>query len=198
MNSKNLFFLIGLIFIHLVNISASEIDSIYVDEIKREYLLHIPASYTDTDSVPLFIGLHYLGSNGSQFESSTKFSVLADKHNFIAIYPNGIGGSWNGGGCCNPAVSQNIDDVKFISEIIDTMKAKYNIDSTRIFVGGFSNGSIMAYRIANELSEKISAVGCVSGQSFQDIINPANSVPIIHFHAMNDNSVNFNGGIYDS
>ncbi len=198
MKSENLFLLFGLVILPILNISAGEIDSIYIDETKREYVLHVPASYTGNDSVPLFIGLHFLGSNGSQFETSTKFSELADKHNFIAVYPNGIGGSWNGGGCCNPAVNQNIDDVQFISQLIDTLKANYTIDSSRIFVAGFSNGSIMAYRLANELSDKVAAVGCVAGQSFQDEVNPANPVPIIHFHALDDNAVNFEGGTIES
>jgi poly(3-hydroxybutyrate) depolymerase len=55
----------------------------------------------------------------------------------------------------------------------------------------------MAYRLANEISGKIAAVGCVSGQSFQDVISPSAKVPIIHFHALDDNSVNFDGGTID-
>lgn len=198
MKTINLILVPILLLFSPIYLIASEVDTLIVDKNERVYFLHVPESYTGNDSVPLLIGLHFLGSNGSQFESSTQFSVLADKHNFIAVYPNGIGNSWNGGGCCNPAASQHIDDVKFISELIDTLKESYNIDSARIFVAGFSNGSIMAYRLANELSEKISAVGCVSGQSFQDEINPSRSVPIIHFHALDDNSVNFNGGTLDT
>ncbi len=172
----------------------AQYDTIDVEGIKRTYKIAVPDSYTGTDSVALVIGLHHLGSNGSQFETMTGFSILGSQENFIAAYPNGLGGSWNGGGCCNPAADDNVDDVGFISTLIDSLTLSYNIDTQRIFIAGFSNGSIMSYRLANELSEKITAVGCVAGQSFQDAINPSSVVPIIHFHALDDNAVNFEGG----
>lgn len=172
---------------------ASETDSIVIDGMARDYLLHVPESYNGSFSAALLIGLHYLGSTGSQFETMSKFSQLSDRHGFIAAYPNGIGNSWNAGNCCDPAVDQDIDDIEFISQLIDTLSKNYNIDSTRIYVAGFSNGSIMAYRIANELSDKITSIGCVSGQAFQDTINPSGSVPIIHFHALDDQAVKFEG-----
>ena len=198
MKTINQILLLFFLFLPTTIITGSDVDSLTVNEIKREFLKHIPDSYSGNDSVPLLIGLHWLGSNGSQFETLSQFSVLADIHNYIVVYPNGIGNSWNAGGCCNPAVDQNIDDVQFISELIDTLIASYKIDTNRIYIFGFSNGSIMAYRIANELSEKISAIGCVSGQSFQDEISPTNPVPIIHFHALDDNAVNFDGGNLDT
>ena len=198
MKRIHLIFVTSFILFSSVLVCASETDSISVDGVKREYLLHIPGSFTGIDSVPLIIGLHPLGTTASQFEMITGFSTLSDQHNFIVVYPNGIGNSWNAGGCCNPAMDQNVDDVKFISELIDTLTVLYNIDSARVFVAGFSNGSIMAYRLANELSERIAAIGCTAGQSFQDIIDPADPVAIIHFHALDDNAVNFNGGLAGS
>lgn len=183
-----------IILIAFVNSKASVSDTIVVDGVNRNYLLHVPDSYNGADSLPLVISLHFLGGSPKSFELQTGFSTLSDQYNFIAVYPAGIGKSWNGGGCCSPATDQNVDDVQFISDLIDTLNANYNIDTTRVFVTGFSNGSIMAYRLANELSDKISAIGCVAGQSFQDVIDPNNPVAIIHFHALNDASVNFNGG----
>jgi polyhydroxybutyrate depolymerase len=194
MKTKKPCLFIALIFCSFSFSFASDVYTIKVGATSRQYLLHLPDTYTGTDSLPLVISLHLLGSTASQFEALTGFSTLADRYNFIAVYPSGIGNSWNGGGCCSPSTDQNIDDVQFISDLIDTLKANYNIDSTRIYVDGFSNGSIMTYRLANELSGKIAAIGCVAGQSFQDEINPDHPVSIIHFHALDDTSVDFDGG----
>jgi polyhydroxybutyrate depolymerase len=97
-----------------LTIVYGQYDTIDVDGVKRTYKLAVPDLYTGSDSVPMVIGLHYLGSNGSQFESSTDFSVLGARENFISVYPNGLNGAWNGGGCCNPAVEDNVDDVGFV------------------------------------------------------------------------------------
>jgi pimeloyl-ACP methyl ester carboxylesterase len=101
---------------------------------------------------------------------------------------------WNAGNCCGAAMTDSINDVGFISLLIDTLSEKYNIDTARIYAAGFSNGSILAYRLAAELSDKISGIACMSGQMMLDECNPDNPVSIIHFHALNDNSVPYEGG----
>lgn len=175
-------------------ISYAQYDTLNYDDVDRAYLLHVPSSYDGFTAVPLVIALHYAGGNGSAFESTTGFSDKADSNNFIVVYPNGIGGYWNAGNCCGSAMEDNIDDVGFISALIDTISANYNIDSTRIFATGFSNGSIMAYRLAAELSNKIAAIAAASGQMMLDECNPVRAVPIMHLHALDDGSVPYEGG----
>jgi polyhydroxybutyrate depolymerase len=171
-------------------------DSLLVDSLKREYLLHVPASYDGNDSVPLIIALHNAYGNAAGFESMTDLSIKSDSEGFIVAYPNGTGNPrmWNAGNCCGAAMTDSINDVGFISLLIDTLSKKYNIDASRIYATGFSNGSVLAYRLAAELSDKISGIACMSGQMMLDECNPDNPVSIIHFHALDDYSVPYEGG----
>jgi len=184
------------VFLVLSPFSLIAQDSLLVDSIKREYLLHVPASYDGNDSVPLIIALHNAYGDAAGFESMTALSIKSDSEGFIVAYPNGTGNPrmWNAGNCCGDAMTDSVNDVSFISLLIDTLSEKYNIDTSRIYAAGFSNGSILAYRLAAELSDKISGIACMSGQMMLDECNPDNPVSIIHFHALDDYSVPYEGG----
>ncbi len=184
---------VSILFIKKIN---AQIDTIIVDTLAREYIKHIPATYNPSEPIPLMIALHNAYGSASEFVTMTKLSEKADEEGFIVVYPNGTGNPkfWNAGGCCGSAMNNDIDDVGFISVLIDTLCVSYNIDTTKIFIAGFSNGSIMAYRLAAELSSKIFGIACVAGQMMLDNINPERPVPIIHFHALDDVGVPFEGG----
>jgi len=184
----------ALLILSSVNLAAQ--DSLLVDTVKREYLLHVPASYDGNDSVPLIIALHNGYGNAADFENMTDLSIKSDSEGFIVAYPNGTGNPrmWNAGNCCGDAMTDSVNDVGFISLLIDTLSEKYNIDSARVYAAGFSNGSILAYRLAAELSDKVTAIACMSGQMMLDTCIPDNPVSIIHFHALDDNSVPYEGG----
>src|SRR3989441_5213315 len=53
-------------------------------------------------------------------------------------------------------------DVRFISELIDTLRAAYNIDPTRIYANGLSIGGGMAFVLSCTLSDRVAAVGMVA------------------------------------
>jgi polyhydroxybutyrate depolymerase len=186
-----------LIFVIALIISAhclfGQNKTIAISGVTRSYLIHVPDNLPNGEKVPLTIALHPLGSNSSSFESLTGLSIKADQKGFIVVYPQGIGGSWNAGGCCNPAVTSNIDDVGFISTLIDTLALDYSIDTNKVFVTGWSNGGIMCYRLASEISSKLAGIAPVGALFMMNQNLADNPVPIIHFHALDDPSVLFNG-----
>ncbi|UCE17638.1 MAG: hypothetical protein JSV84_12240 [Gemmatimonadota bacterium] len=163
--------------------------TLYYDGFERTYILHCPPSYDGSSAVPLIIGLHGGGSSGSSFESITEWSLKTDLEGCIAVYPFGVNGGWNYGGFYD----SNIDDVGFISTLIDTLSSEYALDLRRIYVTGFSAGALMSYRLAAELSEKIAAIAPVAGQMVLEEINPSRPVPIIHFQDVDDPRVPFEG-----
>jgi polyhydroxybutyrate depolymerase len=87
-------------------------------------------------------------------------------------------------------------DVRFISELIDTLKASYNIDSTRIYANGLSNGGGMAFVLSCTLSDRIAAVGMVgAAQTLPwSWCKDQRAVPMIAFHGTTDPAVPYNGG----
>jgi polyhydroxybutyrate depolymerase len=122
------------------------------DDLKRTFNIHFPSFYDDTVQMPLVIALHGRGTTGQSMVLLTRrgFNKLADKDGFIIVYPDGIELNWNDGRMDEEANDrahrENIDDVGFISALIDTMIIDYNIDPKRVYITGISNGAIMSYR----------------------------------------------------
>ncbi|MCL4559142.1 MAG: alpha/beta hydrolase-fold protein [Chloroflexi bacterium] len=160
---------------------------------KRTYLLYVPKSYRPDRPTPLVISIHgYAEWPAHQMEIS-RWNRLAEEKNFIVVYPSGTGFPlhWRASG--QPGTSQ---DVQFISDLIDRLEKDYNIDQTRIFANGLSNGGGMSFALACALSERIAAIGSVSGAYLLpwEECNPERPVPAIIFHGTKDPVVPFGGG----
>lgn len=130
---------------------------------ERTFRIYVPESASPNVSVPLIIGLHGGLGSGEQFAANTRFDGAAERGGFIAVYPDGIGRTWNAGRCCGVAARTDVDDVGFISALIDELAARYEIDLARVYATGHSNGAMMALRLACELPERIHAVVAVAG-----------------------------------
>jgi polyhydroxybutyrate depolymerase len=165
----------------------------------RTYLVHLPASYSKDKTWPVVLVFHGGGGNGEQMEKMTGFSRKADRAGFIAVYPNGTGLwqnrflTWNAGNCCAWAYENRIDDVGFIRALIKQIKKDYTVDERRIYVTGISNGGMMSYRLACELSDRIAAIGPVAGAQNIDCM-PAQPVSVIILHGTADLHVLYKGG----
>jgi len=177
--------------------------SIQVDGRARTYSLIFPTNYSTGLDFPLVIAMHGGGGDADQFESTSKLTDKARSSDFMVVYPEGVRSNgllglrtWNAGGCCEYAMDNNIDDVKFLSLLIDHLIASYKINPKKVYATGHSNGGMMSYRLACELSNKIAAIA-VSGCTMvvtRDC-NPSRPVPIIHFHSVLDSRVPHLGGI---
>jgi poly(3-hydroxybutyrate) depolymerase len=165
----------------------------------RKYFINVPGTYRPEIASPLIIGFHGLGGSPSIFRESSKIDIYAEERGMIAVYPVGYGpefgveASWNAGLCCGLANINELDDVKLISKIIDSVSSKYNIDETRIWAVGFSNGGMLSYQLACELSNKITAIGVGSGSLMGKSCDTKQPVSIIHLHGASDPKVLFNG-----
>jgi polyhydroxybutyrate depolymerase len=173
-------------------------DSVYHQLKWRTYKLHIPPSYNGNTSFPLVIALHGGGHTADTMEFITNFSSKADASNFLVVYPNGrkfLTQTWNAGTCCGNSVTFNVDDLGFIVKMIDSLKANYNIDTTRIYLTGASNGGMMAYRLACERADLFAAVALVATTMVvTSPCIPSRPVPILHIHSMPDTHVPYYGG----
>ena len=153
----------------------------------RVYRTYVPSALPD-GPVPLLLAFHGGTGWGRQFERNSGFDELAESNGFLVVYPDGVGSgadettnrTWNGGECCGAAARNNVDDVAFVSQLLDTLAVEYDIDSTRVFIAGHSNGGILSYRLACELSDRIVAVGLQAGTI--GIQNCAPSSPITAAH----------------
>lgn len=103
--------------------------------------------------------------------------------------------TWNGGACCGYAVKHNVDDVGFLSTLIEKLAARPEVDPTRIFICGMSNGGMLTYRIANELGDKITAACVVASSMNFPARKSRGPVPVIAIHGMADRNVPYSGGV---
>jgi polyhydroxybutyrate depolymerase len=162
---------------------------------RREYLLYVPSSYDSTKPTPLVISMHAAMNWPAYQMKVTEWNKAADKDGFIVVYPSGTGTgpkTWFMAGKKTPT---RMPDVRFISELIDTLEAHYNIDSTRIYANGLSNGGGMAFALSCTLSNRIAAIGAVSAaQSLSSSwCTDSTPIPMIAFHGTADPFVAYKG-----
>ena len=162
---------------------------------EREYLLYVPKSYDRTRPTPLVISMHGGAMWPAAQKETSQWNELAEEHGFIVVYPSGEAGdgprAWN----VHPGNGLTMD-VRYISELIDTLSTAYNIDPMRIYANGLSNGGGMSFVLSCTLSDRIAAVGTVVAAQtlpFSWCKDPT-PVPLIAFHGTADPVVPYRGG----
>lgn len=184
----------------LLNISqSSKADSIIVNGVERTYELYVPSDIDYSKTVPILIVLHGGGGQGKGMIKLTGFNDEADKNKFIVVYPDGINKHWNDGREVNVTLKDGkvVNDVQFISQLIDTVKTKYQIENSNIFVTGISNGGFMCFRLACDMLDKIKAIAVVAASMTIEQINyccPSSPVPVMIIFGDQDPLVPFEGG----
>jgi len=144
------------------------------ESIKRTFLVHVPSAYDGKKTVPLVLCFHGGIGTGKQLEQTTSFSQLADKENFIVVYPDGHNNQWNDGRGSGFSGIPTANDVGFVSALIDYMQKNYRVDPQRIYATGGSNGGIFTNRLGVELSNKFAAIAPVVANL---PINPQSNKP---------------------
>lgn len=173
--------------------------SITHDGMDREYILYVPANYTGAYSVPLILNYHGYGSNAFEQMNYGDFRPIADTGGFLVIHPQGslhFGiPHWNVGGW---TIGSTTDDVGFTAALIDSIAAEYNIDLSRVYSTGMSNGGFMSFLLACQLSDEIAAIASVTGSMTLETYgacSPARPVPIMQIHGTDDSVVPYTGSL---
>jgi polyhydroxybutyrate depolymerase len=196
----------SLVFILTAPILAKEkldltLHSFFHNGIERTYYIHLPQNFNVLDSLPLLLVLHGGGKgNGDDVAEHFGFNEVADREGFIAVYPNGIDSRWNDGRGITFNKKEgltSIDDVGFLSALIDTMILNYKIDPGKIFITGVSNGGMMTFRLGCEISAKLTAIAPVIANIPKNIAGnckPDKSLPILIMNGTDDPLVPWEGG----
>ena len=171
-------------------------ESIVHDDLVRDYIVHIPSSYDNKVPIPLVLCFHGYGGTASGI-SYTNFNDVSDTANFIVVYPQGTllkrKSHWNVGGW---TLDSKIDDVGFISSLLDSLSERYNINQSRIYSTGMSNGGYMSFLLACQLSDRIAAIASVTGSmtpQTYNLCNPQRPIPVLQIHGTNDQKVPYKG-----
>ncbi len=141
-------------------------------------------------SFPLLIDLHGHEETPEDQKRISGFDKLSEIQDFIAVWPYGIGKSWNAGNpCCEPAIGDGIDDVTFLRMLIDRVASQHNADISRVYLTGFSAGCSMAQRMAVTASDLVTAVACTSLHLLEEPSPEFTAVPIMIFYGTADTDI---------
>jgi polyhydroxybutyrate depolymerase len=166
-----------------------------VDGKDRTVHVHVPKGYVPAKAVPVVFNFHGYSSNAAEQNLLAGMDAKADSAGFVAVHPEGTGitQSWNAGACCGDAASSALDDVGFVSKVIDELESKLCVDAHRIFATGMSNGGFLSHRLACELSDRIAAVAPVAGVLGIPTCNPTRPMSVFQFHGTLDALVAYDG-----
>jgi len=179
--------------------------------LNRTYEYYIPTGYTGSEEVPLLFSFHGLGSNGVEQIDLTAFDVLAEQEGFIAVFPDatvldpddypeaelpplpGAEIQWNlGEGSLQSCAG--IDDVGFVSDMVGWFEANYNIDESRIYSTGMSDGALFSYLLAFNLTGTFAGMAPVCGPMPWGFGNlTATPITVIEIHGTADLILSYNG-----
>ena len=169
---------------------GSSVHTVNVGGLYRSYRLHRPSGLPA--SAPLVVMLHGGFGSGEQAERAYGWDQLADTEKFVVAYPDGIARAWNVHGCCGRPSQDGIDDVAFITSMVDQISDGIGIDRTRIYATGISNGGMMSYTLACN-SDMFAAIGPDSATQLDSCGSPR-PTSVMHIHGTDDRMIRYSGG----
>jgi len=170
-----------------------------IDGVQRNFTYYMPINYGKKDQYPLVIFLHGMGATGKNIIKSygSRIHAMADETNYIVIYPDAVVGHWNDKMGGSFPATDTINDVGFISILIDYFRDVYNCDAKRVYVAGFSNGGELAYRLSCDIPFKITAIApfisAMGTEAAQQFTN-AEPLPVMITNGTIDPIVKWQGG----
>ncbi len=158
---------------------------------KREYILTIPETVTEA-SPPVLIFLHGGGGDASSSRLFFGTRQFLETYGYIGVFPNARINS-------RGFRSWDFDDVEFIDEVINQVIASENVDPSRVFVFGYSNGGFLANYLACKIPSRVTAIMSHAGNLLAPLADPINdcatdgNVAIHHIHATGDDIIPYDG-----
>lgn len=104
--------------------------------------------------VPVMLFLHGGADTPGNVCNTIKMHEVAEKEGFLLVYPWATSRwGWN-----MDMLEDQYDDAGYLNALISYMEKTYAVDETRVYIGGFSNGSAMSQVFAMTNPERIAAV----------------------------------------
>lgn len=169
-----------------------------VDGITRSYHLHVPSAVGPAPA-PLVLVFHGGGGTGPGTERLTRFTALADREGFLVAFPEGVEKNWNDGRefTGSRAHRDHVDDVAFVTALIDAIGHAHAVDPRRVYATGISNGGIFSHYLAAHLSARIAAIAPVVGgiaDPPEAWLRPEQPVSVLMLQGTRDPLVPYHGG----
>lgn len=165
----------------------------------RTYHVHLPSSYDEDTPYSVVVGFHGTHRDAAYFEEDTRLSSEDFTPDTIAVYPDGVRGNWAGASYSRASVDE---DLSFVEDMLDELRAEYCVDSARIYATGMSLGGGFVDTIAchGEVGGQFAAFASSSApfytnndDNWEDCGPARLPVPVLQFHGGDDPIVPYNG-----
>ncbi len=167
-----------------------------VDGRERTYIVQAPKE--PRGPLPVVFFFHGGGGRGANM-ANVGFREMVAKEQFLAVYPDGWRGNWNDGRNAPRIIShrEGVDDVKFVRAIVDDLATRYEIDRSRIFAAGVSNGGIFCHYLAAKAADMFAGIAPVIGGLAEPVaatFKPSHPISLLVIQGDEDPLVPINGG----
>ncbi len=167
----------------------------------RPYMLLVPDGYDPATPTPLVVMLHGYSATGVLQATYLRLLDDAQEHGYLLAYPDGTPDSagnrfWNATDACCNFEGAAVDDVAYLTALLDDVEANYNVDADRIYVMGHSNGGFMSHRLACEIGDRIAAIASLAGATWDDPADCPAAAPVnvLQIHGTDDDTISYDGG----
>lgn len=174
----------------------------------------LPIQYDHKDKWPLVVLLHGFRGTAQAEDYYLTLRFRTSNRGFILVTPEGtvtpdgtrgapgkdgkqddFSGAqfWNATDYCCDLAKTGVNDVEYLSKLIDAVEKTYHVDSDRIYLIGHSNGGFMANRLACEIGDRLAGIASLAGGSFKrpgDCRKPT-PVPYLQIHAEDDGTISY-------
>ena len=151
--------------------------------------------------VPLVVVLHGYSGSADVQQQYFRFQAEAADRGVILAYPDGTPDRrdlqfWNATDACCNFFGSDVDDVAYLSAVVDHVRGLHAVDPKRIFLAGHSNGGFMSYRLACERADLFAAMVSLAGATYDDPADcsPSEPVSIAQVHGTVDEVIAYDGG----
>lgn len=173
----------------------------------RSWIIYAPSTYDPAQPTPVVVLLHGRPGNSGGMAMMTGMNDVAENNNFIVVYPDGIDNEWNAQfdlsartiSLSGRRSTLPQDDVGFLQTLMSDIAVDFNIDRSRLYLGGFSNGGFMTYRMACSAGDTFAAFAAISGNLYTELgeyCRRSDPTPLLIMHGTNDPSVPYQGVLF--
>lgn len=158
-------------------------ETIQSQGLPRTFIVHVPPSYKPSCPIPIVLIFHGAYMNGQMMLVVTRFNRIADRRNFVVVYPDGVNGRWEDG-----RFDRGADDVGFVMDMLGQLGRRVKIDERRIYGVGLSNGGYFVQKLACE-SNRIAAIAVVASSLAERTANSCHQsrkIPVMFFYGTAD------------
>jgi polyhydroxybutyrate depolymerase len=166
--------------------AATIVDSVQVDSAIRSYAAHIPAARSRR---PLLLAFHGAGGTGAGMQSLSELNRAAGALGWVVIYPDAALVNWAEGCGCGIADRLAVNDTGLVTSLITRAVERYDVDPSRVYAVGYSQGGLFAGRLACQMSDRIRAVAMVAAAMSAPLAKscrPGRPMPVLFVQGAED------------